>query len=225
MAPRSSKKSGRARKTGHPGRGLPALYPFVAADTLKYCRPADGLWVDLGCGDGGVGLELARTCRGTVLLIDPDEEALQRAVAQAQEADLPDRVAAIRAQAEALPLRDGVAELVVSRGSAFFWDDPPAGLREVCRVLRPGATAMIGGGLGEGYPQWARQEFTRRRHQSVRSRGPEAYAEFKRVRHPETFRAWADEAGLENFEVIGEGGRSPDTPDAGLGIWLRFTKV
>jgi SAM-dependent methyltransferase len=181
--------------------------------------------VDLGSGDGGVGLELARMGRGTVLLVDADEETLQRAVEQAREADLRHRIGVARGQAEALPLRDDVAELVVSRGSVYFWDDPPAGLREVYRVLRPGATAMIGGGLGESYPQWARQEFTRRRHDSVRSRGPEAYAEFKRVRHPETFRAWAREAGLNGFEVIGEGGRSPETPAAGLGIWLRFTKA
>jgi ubiquinone/menaquinone biosynthesis C-methylase UbiE len=192
---------------------------------LKYCQPADGLWLDLGSGDGGIGLELARACGGTVLLIDPDEEALQRAVVKGQEAELRHRIAAARAQAEALPLRDEVAELVVSRGSVFFWDDPPAGFREVWRILRPGARAMIGGGLGENYPQWARQEFTRRRHQAVRSRGPEEYAEFERVRRPQTFRAWANEAGLQSFEVVGEGARAPDTPDAGLGIWLRFTKA
>ena len=222
--PSSTKRDGGRRK-GPKGEDLPAFYPHVAADMLRYCRPAAGLWVDVGAGDGGVGLELARACRGAVLLIDPDEEALQRAVEKAQEAELRDGIATARAQAEALPLRNEVAELVVSRGSVFFWDDPPAGIREVYRVLRPGATAMIGGGLGEDYPEWARKEFTRRRHQSVLSRGPEAYADFKRVRHPETFREWAHEAGLSSFEVVGEGGRSPETPAAGLGIWLRFTKA
>jgi ubiquinone/menaquinone biosynthesis C-methylase UbiE len=157
--------------------------------------------------------------------VDPNSEALPSAVSSAREAKLASRVRVLAARAEALPLRDGVADLVVSRGSIFFWNDPPVGLREIHRVLTRGGKAMIGGGLGEDYPQWARQEFTRRRHESVRSRGAEAWAEFQRVRDPQTFAGWAREAGLSDFTVTGEGARAPSPPGAGLGIWLRFTKA
>jgi hypothetical protein len=81
---------------------------------------------------------------------------------------------------------------------------------------------MIGGGLGSGYPQWARQEFIRRQRESAKSR--EAAREFAEARSPETFRRLAAEAGLPSFEVIGEGGLGPDDPNTGIGIWLRFMK-
>ncbi len=203
---------------------LPDIYPYVVADILRYCKPDKGLWVDLGSGDGGIGLELARESGSTVVLIDPNAEALGKAARKAAGAGLECRVLTVASCAEALPLPDGIADLVVSRGSIFFWDDSPEGLREVYRILRRGARAMIGGGLGQDYPQWARQEFTRRRHEDVRNRDPGAYAEFKRVRHSDTFKRWAQAAGLSDFTVVGEGARNPARADAGLGIWLRFTK-
>ena len=39
-------------------------------------------------------------------------------------------------------------DLVVSRGSVYFWDDLNAAFRETARVLRPGGMAFIGGGFG-----------------------------------------------------------------------------
>ena len=81
---------------------------------------------------------------------------------------------------------------------------------------------MIGGGLGSGYPQWARQEFIRRRRESAKS--PEEARQFAEARSPETFRSLATEAGLPSFEVVGEGGLTADDPKTGIGIWLRFTK-
>jgi hypothetical protein len=83
---------------------------------------------------------------------------------------------------------------------------------------------MIGGGLGSGYPQWARQEFIRRHRESAAAKGPEAVREFDEARSPETFHRLAVETGLPSFEVVGEGGLTADDPNTGIGIWLRFTK-
>jgi len=203
---------------------LPDWYGPVAEDVLAYCRPQEGTWIDLGSGSGGVGLALARTSCSTIVLIDPQAESLIEALRKATDFGLGDQVMAVVARAESMPLPDCSVDLVTSRGSIFFWNDPAEGLREVYRILRSGARAMIGGGLGQDYPQWARQEFTRRRHEGVRSRGPGAYAAFKRVRHSDTFKRWAQAAGVSDFTVVGEGARNPDGADAGLGIWLRFAK-
>ena len=129
-------------------RELPDWFGPVAEDVLQYCRPERGLWVDLGCGAGGLGLALARSSDSTMVLIDPNPDALTEAIEKAKGSRLGERVVPIAASAENIPLPDGSVDLVVSRGSIFFWDDPPEGLREVYRILRPGCRAMIGGGFG-----------------------------------------------------------------------------
>jgi hypothetical protein len=48
--------------------------------------------------------------------------------------------------------------------------------------------------------------------------------EFARLRDPETFRQWAKDAGVADFEVVGQGALPADDPRASAGVWLRFTK-
>ena len=158
------------------------------------------------------------------MFLDPAADALRRALEAARERGFAGRVVAVLASAESIPLPGESVDVVVSRGSIYFWKDRAQGLREVWRILRPGGRAMIGGGLGSAYPQWARQEFIRRRRESVAAKGPEAAREFAEARSPETFRRLAAEAGLPRFEVVGEGGLGADDPNTGIGIWLRVTK-
>jgi len=123
-----------------------------------------------------------------------------------------------------MPFPDNSVDLVVSHGSIFFWDDQVKGLQEVYRVLRPGGKAMIGGGVGSAYPQWAAEEFFRRRREHFGKADTKKKRHFVKVRSPETFRRWAEDAKLPSFEITGKGAISVGDPKAGLGIWLRFTK-
>lgn len=221
-------ESPRVNKTASTRSQLPDLYPYVATDILEYCRPRKGIWVDLGSGSGGVGLALAVAetrvaSESTVVLVDPDAEALSQGLDKARSEGLGHRVVAVVGKAESMPLPDCSVDLVVSRGSIFFWDDPGKGVQEVYRVLRPGGEAMLGGGRGKHYPEWARREFSRRRHGNM-DPNSEATERFRKLRSPETFRQWAKQARLPDFKVIGQGGLSPDDPRAGKGIWLRFSK-
>lgn len=206
------------------GRELPDYYECVARDVLQYCRPAEGVWVDLGSGAGPVARALAPMTKSVLVLVDPDREALSRALAKAATLDLKGRFVAVVGSAENIPLADSSVDLLVSRGSIFFWKDRPAGLREVHRVLRPGAKTMIGGGLGSTYPGWAREEFIRRRWEGVRKRGPDAVRAFEEARSLETFTKWATRAGLRDFDVIDESRLSAENSRPGLGIWLIFGK-
>ena len=205
---------------------LPDHYATVAEDVLDFCGSSGGrVWVDLGSGAGGLGLALLeRIPDGVMALLDPDAVALRRALDGARQRGLASRAVAVVCPAEQMPLPSESVDVVVSRGSFYFWRDRAQGLREVWRVLRPGGRAMIGGGLGTGYPAWARTEFIRRQRESQRSKGDEAMRKFREARSPETFRRLAAEAGLPRYEVVGEGGMDPDDPQSGVGIWLQFGK-
>jgi len=203
---------------------LPDYYQTVAKDIMEYADRKDGVWMDVGSGSGGLGLAVASVFRGVMILLDPNEQALGEALKKAIERGLPDRVIPVIGTAESIPFPAGAVDVVISRGSFFFWNDKALGLREMHRVLRPGGKAMIGGGLGSGYPQWARQEFIRRQRHSERDLSDEEKNTFALARHPETFRRMAGEAGLSSFEVIGEGGLVSDDSNVRIGIWLRFEK-
>jgi ubiquinone/menaquinone biosynthesis C-methylase UbiE len=204
---------------------LPSEYPYVAEDIVFLCKPRPGVWLDIGSGSGGLGLALAaRSPETTLVLLDPRTDALEKALAAAGDQSLRSRIVTVIGSAEKMPLPDACVDLVVSRGSVFFWQDRTQGIREAFRVLRPGGEAMIGGGLGRSYPAWARTEFIRRQRESLRRKGPEAMRQFREARSRETFERLAREAGLAYFTVLGEGGLSEADPEAGIGVWLRFSK-
>jgi SAM-dependent methyltransferase len=159
-----------------------------------------------------------------LVLLDGDAEALRHGVDLARERGLAGRVVAVTGSAQRIPLPDECVDAVVSRGSFCFWQDRAQGLREVKRVLRSGARARLGGGLGSRYPQWARREFIRKRLEAVAANGPGATHKFVEDRRPETFRRFALEAGMTSFEIISKDGLGQDEPFTGVGTWLQFAK-
>ncbi len=219
-------KESRERADGEDRNPLPDYYETVAADVIAFCGASGGrVWVDLGSGPGGLGLALLEKIPdGVMALLDPDADALRRALDMARQRGHASRVVAVVGPAEKMPLPSESVDVVVSRGSFYFWQDRAQGLREVWRVLRLGGRAMIGGGLGTGYPAWARTEFIRRQRESQRSKGAEAMRTFREARSQETFRRLAAEANLPKYEVVGEGGLDTGDPQSGVGIWLRFEK-
>lgn len=207
-------------------RSLPDYYSTVADDMIGFCgATARSVWVDLGSGSGGVALALLEKLPDSaVVLVDPDADALGRGLHEAEERGFHGRVVAVEGAAERIPMPDGSVDAVVSRGSFYFWKDRARGLREVWRILRPGGRAMIGGGLGSRYPEWARKEFIRRKRKSTEKKGAKAAAEFAEARRPETFHRLAEEARLPSFKVTGTGGPGADDADTGIGKWLQFEK-
>ncbi|MCH5376231.1 MAG: class I SAM-dependent methyltransferase, partial [Planctomycetes bacterium] len=203
---------------------LPSRYPHVVADMLEACQPKPGTWVDLGAGSGGVSLAmLEANPKNPILMLDPDADAMTKALTVAREKGMQDRLFAIVGVAEDLPFPDDSVDLIASRGSIFFWDDPAGGLREVYRVLRPGARAMIGGGAGSGYPDWATEALIQRRKKSLQGEEAERWEKFVALRRPEQMREWAEQAKLPEYTVMGQGAITND-PEIGQGVWIVFEK-
>ncbi|MFH1060744.1 MAG: class I SAM-dependent methyltransferase [Pseudomonadota bacterium] len=124
------------------------IYPVIAQQVLDYTGISEGVCLDIGCGGGHLGIALAQQGDLSVRFVDQSEEMLAIVRANLAEAGLTQRGDTILADVERMPLPDNCANLAVSRGSIFFWEDLVAAFSEVHRVLAPGGRSYIGGGFG-----------------------------------------------------------------------------
>lgn len=101
-----------------------------------------GTLLDVGCGTGQLLDELLRrgACAHAVG-VDPAPAMLRLAAGRL--ASHGDRVALRGDAAEALGLSDGAVDAAIGVDLLHHLDDPPAGLREIARVLRPGGRAVF----------------------------------------------------------------------------------
>jgi ubiquinone/menaquinone biosynthesis C-methylase UbiE len=124
------------------------IYPVIVRQIVDRTGVTSGRCIDLGGGPGMLGICIARITRLQVTIVDLMPECVELAIENSSLEEVSHRVDAVQGIAESLPFPDHSVDLVVSRGSIFFWEDQQQGLAEVYRVLRPGGWACIGGGFG-----------------------------------------------------------------------------
>ena len=103
----------------------------------------DDTVLDLACGTGAVALELVRMKGCSVVGVDQSPEMLAEAQRRLVLADATTRVQLVESSAQALAFEDGSFDGLTAAYLLRYLDDLPAGLRELARVLRPGATASL----------------------------------------------------------------------------------
>jgi SAM-dependent methyltransferase len=124
-------------------------------------RP-DDLLVDLGCGRGGTGLWLARAFSARLVGVDVSPKAVELATERiseffpgAPDVDVRDRIRFQVGTFAETGLPDQCAAGVVSMDALPFAPDRDAALRELRRILRPGARAVFTGGRNlPGHPKY-----------------------------------------------------------------------
>ena len=129
---------------------------------LRWLAPANGLrWVDVGCGNGAfTELLMQRHAPAEVQGVDPSEGQLAYARKR------PGAAGAVFHQggAEALPFEADRFDAAVMALVLFFVPDPPKGVAEMARVVRPGGlvAAYLWDMPGGGFPFHPIQEEVRR---------------------------------------------------------------
>jgi ubiquinone/menaquinone biosynthesis C-methylase UbiE len=125
------------------------LYRRVVGDVSAAGLAPGAVVLDVGTGPGLVPLMIAAANPDLVLEgVDRSPEMIARASfsAEKQAEESPDGRPPVRfqvADVADLPFPEGSIDLVISSISLHHCADPGAGLRDVLRVLKPGATAWI----------------------------------------------------------------------------------
>ena len=113
----------------------------VTEALVEYARPKSGMKVlDLASGTGEPAISLAARVgsEGHVTALDLSSELLEIATKRAEERGLTN-FSTQQADAHQLPFSDQSFDLVTSRFGVMFFQDCEKALREVQRVLKPGA--------------------------------------------------------------------------------------
>lgn len=125
-----------------------AMYPLLAREIVDKYGLTKGTCLDIGTGSAALAIELSKITDLEIIALDAEPEAIEMAVENCARHGVPDgRIRFVTAPVEKLPLPDGSAELILSRGSIPFWKDLASAFREIFRVLAPGGQAMVGCGF------------------------------------------------------------------------------
>ncbi len=186
------------------------VYPVIAQEIIGDTGINRGCCIDLGSGPGHLGMALAQKSELEIILLDKKTDMLKIARKNIDDRNLGGRVKTLLADVSSLPLADCSVQLVASRGSLFFWDEPIRVFNEVYRVLAPGGAAVIGGSFGN--PRIKREvdrkmmEINPKWHEDVLKRiGPDEPAKWKDI---------LSQSVIPNFYI-------DHTP---YSMWIKFVK-
>ena len=123
---------------------LGSFFGPIAVD-IAAATPDCARVLEVGCGPGHLSIRLARQHGLDVTGLDLDPAMIERARANADRSEDGDErgPSFLVGDVAALPFPDESFDLVVSTMSMHHWADPTAGMAEIDRVLRPGASALI----------------------------------------------------------------------------------
>jgi demethylmenaquinone methyltransferase / 2-methoxy-6-polyprenyl-1,4-benzoquinol methylase len=103
----------------------------------------DDVVLDVATGTAAVALEVVRQRGCSVVGVDQSPEMLAEGRRRVQLAAETSRVRLVEATAESLSFEDASFDGLTAAYVLRYLDDLPAGLRELARVLRPGAAAAF----------------------------------------------------------------------------------
>lgn len=186
------------------------IYPLIAQQILDDYQIEKGKCIDIGTGPGYLGIELAKITDLEIYFVDIKGDALEQAKKNTAEAELKNSLHFVKADVSSLPFKNDSVEIIISRGSLWFWEDKVRGLQEIYRVLKPGGTALVGGGLGRYTPLTMRKRLKGRNVENMQKTGG------KKLSGGELLDLMK-QTGLEKFSIVS------DVPGE-AGTWIEIKK-
>ena len=124
------------------------IYTNISCDILELSSINNGICIDIGTGPAFLAIEIAKNSDLEIYATDISSEMLRIARENIKKEKLENRITPLVADVHNLPFENNFADLIVSRGSMFFWKDMITAFNEIDRTLKKGGFAYIGGGYG-----------------------------------------------------------------------------
>lgn len=124
------------------------IYPVIVNNILKDFKRKSGICLDIGSGPASMAIEMAKISDFKIYTIDISESMNKIAKENIIENKLEDRIEQFLGNVENLNFKDNSIDLIISRGSVYFWEDHVKAFSEIKRVLKKDGMAFIGGGFG-----------------------------------------------------------------------------
>ena len=184
------------------------MYPLLAKEIIDKYGILEGVCLDIGMGSAALSIELAKITDLEIIALDAEPEAIEIAKENCVMHSVPEgRIRFVWAAVEKMPLPEGRADLILSRGSIPFWADLVAAFSEIYRVLAPGGKAIVGCGFSH-YQPLAQVKAMRP------SWTPGILAERTRWKKGKTLVETLRRAAVETYEIL----------DDEYGTWVEITK-
>ena len=184
------------------------IYPVIVDDIVNRSRITKGECLDIGGGTGSLGMALAKKTDMNVCIYDISSEMLEIAKKEIKGKGLENKVEIEVGAAENIDRVDNSIDMVISRGSIFFWDDKVKGMNEIYRVLKKGGFAYVGGGFGS-------EELANEIDQKMLVIDSNWLVNKKKRRmENEDLAKMMERSVVDDFEIVA----------VGTGLWIVFTK-
>jgi ubiquinone/menaquinone biosynthesis C-methylase UbiE len=187
------------------------IYPVIVDQAIKKSGKTEGNALDLGSGPAHLAIALAKKTDLHVVALDFVPDIYKISKQNIREQGLLNRVTPLIGDVHEIPVRDSSFDLIVSRGSIFFWKDKTRVFKEAWRILKPGGKTFIGGGFGNA-------ETKARVFKQMAERQPEWHNEVKdrmQMMNNDNIRSILADALIKNHEIIRDDS----------GFWIVLDKI
>jgi len=174
------------------------IYAVIASQIKEKTNINEGVCLDIGCGGGHLGVEITKITNMFTYLFDISPYALKVADNRIESNDFDGRMKTVLGNVENIPFEDGTVDLVISRGSVWFWEDQVKAFKEIYRVLSKGGCAYIGGGFGNA--KLKREVFEKMEAREANWEGRRK--NFIKDNTAEKFNRIATEANIPSYKII-----------------------
>lgn len=179
------------------------IYPQIAKNIMAFYKKQSGTVVEIGCGSAILSRSLYNFGNYRIFALDLELDMILSAK-KFIEKENKSTILPIVANVEAIPFKSNFADLIISRGSMFFWEDKVQAFKEIYRILKKSGITYIGGGFGnkdlkekihkvmsEKNPNWQNQVQER-----LKQTNPQIIKDILQKSNIETYKIINDESGF-----------------------------